>query len=1062
MGMYFLLTLVYCLIEFQSCQSSQCSSQTSCDTCVGTFKDADNCIWCSDEGGKCMSSQDADKDTDDGGCATQYQEQSCQVSYYTVVFVIILVVFLSLCCGFVIARKCRGSGDDGLDEPLLSDSARSIFERISTSGGKPWMCIICGYDNKPRAKHCPMCGTSHEFSDEYKLQKSERERTLRRRKQREVAKQRQQRLEARLRKETHGSCSTSHDVGGVSNIHTMGSVDDTTSRSQSQFPSQSQSQSHMYDMESGEYLKSAQSSHNGTNIYNHSLSQSQSHVISITNTARCGVSDGGVEGNNIDRDEDPNSPTLLDNDTSFERLIVDGGALWETDDGDGRNEKEDDGPIITVRGCVMVTDRSSQSTTTTAPLHDRKNYYANNDDTIIGAHDNETENDYDNDNDNDNSRLSMSVMSQSDRFEAFNYRRLNTLSLRQKVARRRKMWQRVVSEETGELTWIRKAVKETTIGTSPFGFTPRPSEQNTPMKGNNKTNTSEVNTSLIEGIRRLLGSPSRSRGNGTGAGISQEEWRDGRLSYSSSDPDVVAAFNNTLFENSHNLSTPRDSFDHGVGSQSPGFTSVFTEEGSIRWEQVESGMPAVAGTDVHIRQGVQNHNKDENVTRPTHTMPFFSTGAIGSARSNRLSGTVSSIPSSLEESQRAHELMEVADLQSAAMLPFKEKQFWFLNHMSDIQKPWSDGCIRIEVSRTNILHETFAQFSRLEKKVLHRYMRIQFAGEPGIDAGGLEREWFGLTTQALLDPEFGLFTCSADGPMAGTYHISPLSGHPNACKVASSHLKWFHFAGRFFAKAIMEQQSLNVTISLPLRKQILALPIMFSDLEFVDADIYKNLEWLKQNKGAEVLYLDFTIAYEANNIIQKYELKPNGSNIMVTDDNKNEFLYLSLKHRMLDSIKPQLEHFLKGFYEVLPSDLLSVFDYQELELLMCGLPEIDLEDWMRNTEYLGDYKRLGPKHKVIRWFWLAVSQMTHEERVKLLQFATGCSRLPVQGFKALQSNDGNYRKFNLQSIGRAISVYPRAHTCFNKIDLPLYKSQEELEAYLSIVVNMEVTGFTMD
>ena len=153
---------------------------------------------------------------------------------------------------------------------------------------------------------------------------------------------------------------------------------------------------------------------------------------------------------------------------------------------------------------------------------------------------------------------------------------------------------------------------------------------------------------------------------------------------------------------------------------------------------------------------------------------------------------------------------------------------------------------------------------------------------------------------------------------------------------------------------------------------------------------------------------------------------------------------------------------MKGLYEVLPSDLLSVFDYQELDLLMCGLPEIDVDDWMKHTEYLGEYKRLGASHRVVRWIWAAVNNMSNEERVKLLQFATGCSRLPVQGFKALQSNDGNYRKFNLQSVSRITSCYPRAHTCFNKIDLPVYKSQGELEAYLSIVVNMEITGFTMD
>ena len=153
------------------------------------------------------------------------------------------------------------------------------------------------------------------------------------------------------------------------------------------------------------------------------------------------------------------------------------------------------------------------------------------------------------------------------------------------------------------------------------------------------------------------------------------------------------------------------------------------------------------------------------------------------------------------------------------------------------------------------------------------------------------------------------------------------------------------------------------------------------------------------------------------------ELKPNGENIVVTDFNKSEYLQLKLRHRMLDSIKPQLEHFLRGFYEVIPGDLLSVFDYQELDLLMCGIPTINMADWKRNTEYLGEYNGIGLKHRVIKWFWSVVEEFDNEERVRLLQFTTGCSRLPPQGFAALQSNNGTYRKFNIQSIEKTVSIY---------------------------------------
>jgi hypothetical protein len=142
-------------------------------------------------------------------------------------------------------------------------------------------------------------------------------------------------------------------------------------------------------------------------------------------------------------------------------------------------------------------------------------------------------------------------------------------------------------------------------------------------------------------------------------------------------------------------------------------------------------------------------------------------------------------------------------------------------------------------------------------------------------------------------------------------------------------------------------------LSLPLRKQILSVPITFSDLEFVDLELYRNLIWLKNNSNVEGLGLDFTVTYASPlGKAMTFELIPNGSDVLVTDDNKIEYLQLRLKHRMLDSIKPQLESFLKGIYEVVPPDLLSVFDYQELELLMCGIEDLDVDDWIRHVCYL--------------------------------------------------------------------------------------------------------------
>ena len=121
-----------------------------------------------------------------------------------------------------------------------------------------------------------------------------------------------------------------------------------------------------------------------------------------------------------------------------------------------------------------------------------------------------------------------------------------------------------------------------------------------------------------------------------------------------------------------------------------------------------------------------------------------------------------------------------------------------------------------------------------------------------------------------------------------------------------------------------------------------------------------------------------------------------------------------------------------------------------------------MDDWMKHTEYAGEYRRRGAAHPVIRWWWRAVRALEPHERAKLLQFCTGSARVPCHGFRGLQRNDGRFQRFCVQSLPRTALRFPRAHTCFNRVDLPLYASYAELAVGLRVVLAMEATGFTMD
>jgi E3 ubiquitin-protein ligase NEDD4 len=176
--------------------------------------------------------------------------------------------------------------------------------------------------------------------------------------------------------------------------------------------------------------------------------------------------------------------------------------------------------------------------------------------------------------------------------------------------------------------------------------------------------------------------------------------------------------------------------------------------------------------------------------------------------------------------------------------------------------------------------------------------------------------------------------------------------------------------------------------------------------------------------------------------------------------------------RIQKRVEEQFNAFIQGFHELIPSDLVNVFDERELELLIGGISEIDVDDWAKNTDYRG----YDEKDPVIQNFWkvrnitikhciLFLHMLTplqtirtwdSEQKSRLLQFATGTSRIPVNGFKDLQGSDGP-RRFTIEKSGEEGQL-PKSHTCFNRLDLPPYKTYEALNAKLLWAVE-ETVGF---
>ena len=104
------------------------------------------------------------------------------------------------------------------------------------------------------------------------------------------------------------------------------------------------------------------------------------------------------------------------------------------------------------------------------------------------------------------------------------------------------------------------------------------------------------------------------------------------------------------------------------------------------------------------------------------------------------------------------------------------------------------------------------------------------------------------------------------------------------------------------------------------------------------------------------------------------------------------------------------------------------------------------DDWAKFTDYRG----YEVNDEVIQWFWKCVRSWSLERKSQLLQFVTGTSRIPVNGFKDLQGSDGP-RRFTIEKAGDPNQL-PRGQTCFNRIELPPYKDYASLEHKLTLAV----------
>ena len=220
-----------------------------------------------------------------------------------------------------------------------------------------------------------------------------------------------------------------------------------------------------------------------------------------------------------------------------------------------------------------------------------------------------------------------------------------------------------------------------------------------------------------------------------------------------------------------------------------------------------------------------------------------------------------------------------------------------------------------------------------------------------------------MLSHEMFNPFYCLFEYSAHDNY--TLQINPHSG------INPEHLGYFKFIGRVVGLAIFHRRFLDAFFIGAFYKMILRKKVALQDMEGVDAEFHRTLTWAMENDITDVIYSTFSVEDERFGEKVTVDLKPGGKDIEVTNENKKEYVELITEWRIQKRVEEQFNAFVAGFHELIPADLVNVFDERELELLIGGIADIDVDDWKKHTDYRG----YTESDVVITNFWKVSSHL---------------------------------------------------------------------------------------
>ena len=338
------------------------------------------------------------------------------------------------------------------------------------------------------------------------------------------------------------------------------------------------------------------------------------------------------------------------------------------------------------------------------------------------------------------------------------------------------------------------------------------------------------------------------------------------------------------------------------------------------------------------------------------------------------------------------------------------------------------------VQRDSIIEDALNKLVSAGKD-LKKPLKVKFEHEPGIDEGGVQKEFFQLLIRQLFDIGYGMFDLNEETQLfwikKDTFE-SPLK---------------FELIGIILGLAIYNGNILDIHFPLAMYKKLLGREITLEDYMQYDPQVAKSLKAILNYDGEdfkEVMGLNFTVEYDSWGAKVQEELKEGGKDVDVTNENKHEYVDLYLDFMLNKSVEKWFNSFKKGFDKCCGGEVLSMLEPEDLEMIICGSKILDFKELKKVTVYQDGYTAESP---TVKNFWEVIDEFNEEEKKKFLFFCTGCDKAPINGLGDM--------KFYISKHSDNDDLLPSVHTCFNHLLLPDYSSKEVLKAKLTKAIYNE-------